>query len=191
MRQRMFPGPQPIGIFYACFVRQFILWAGETRTLMRRGIQQRMASAEIQVAPDRFEVSCGEALLVAELRSAIAVCVYDADEEAGALLHLRCIVRHSKPADVTDSTLATELLLLHRCLESLRESAPAARRLQARIVAHLADSPQVNPACDIVIKLVRHYLEDAGVQVLPEDIAAGPARTLRFRPAMGWVHTHA
>src|SRR6266403_1271028 len=89
------------------------------------------------------------------------------------------------------TTLATELLLLHRCLETLRESAPAARRLQARIVAHLADSPQVNPACDIVIKLVRHYLEDAGVQVLPEDIAAGPARTLRFRPAMGWVHTHA
>lgn len=148
-----------------------------------------MASAEIQVAPDRFEVSSGEALLVAELRSAIAVCVYDADEEAGALLHLRCIVRHSKPADVTDSTLATELLLLHRCLESLRESAPAARRLQARIVAHLTDS--LNPACDIVIKLVRHYLEDAGVQVLPEDIAAGPARTLRFRPAMGWVHTRA
>src|ERR1700694_1533215 len=27
-RQRMFPGPQPIGIFYACFVRQFIVWAG-------------------------------------------------------------------------------------------------------------------------------------------------------------------
>ena len=158
--------------------------------LTRRGIQRRMASSEIHVAPDRFEVSSGETLLTAELRSAIAVCVYDADEEAGALLHLRCIVRHSKPADVTDTTLATELLLLHRCLESLRESAPAARRLQARIVAHLVDTP-VNPACDIVIKLVRHYLEDAGVQVLPEDIAAGPARTLRFRPSMGWVHTRA
>src|SRR5437016_4411289 len=91
----------------------------------------------------------------------------------------------------TATTLATELLLLHRCLESLRESAPAARRLQARIVAHLADTLQVNPACDIFIKLVRHYLEDAGVQVLPEDIAAGPPRTLRFRPAMGWVHTRA
>src|SRR5437588_649160 len=63
--------------------------------------------------------------------------------------------------------------------------------VQARIVVHLADTPQVNPACDIVIKLVRHYLEDAGVQVLPEDIAAGPVRTLRFRPAMGWVHTRA
>src|SRR5256885_2258747 len=190
-RQRMFSRAQPMGIFYACFVRQFIVWAGEARMLIRRGIQRHMASAEIHVAPDRFEVSSGEALLVAELRSAIAVCVYDADEEAGALLHLRCIVRHSKPADVTDTTLATELLLLHRCLESLRESAPAARCLQARIVVHLADTPQVNPACDIVIKLVRHYLEDAGVQVLPEDIAAGPVRTLRFRPAMGWVHTRA
>ncbi|TLY97446.1 MAG: hypothetical protein E6K44_00600 [Gammaproteobacteria bacterium] len=83
-----------MGIFYACFVRQFMVWAGEARMLMQRGIQRRMASAEIQVAPDRFEVSSGEALLVAELRSAIAVCVYDADEEAGALLHLRCIVRH-------------------------------------------------------------------------------------------------
>jgi len=159
--------------------------------LIQRGIQRCMTNAELHVAPDRFEISSGEALLVAELRSAIAVCVYDADEEAGALLHLRCIVRHSKPADVTDTTLATELLLLHRCLESLRESAPAARRLQARIVVHLVDTPQVNPACDIVIKLVRHYLEDAGVQVLPEDIAAGPPRTLRFRPAMGWVHTRA
>src|SRR6202023_3926847 len=28
-RQCMFAGPQLIGILYACFVRQFIVWAGE------------------------------------------------------------------------------------------------------------------------------------------------------------------
>ena len=66
-------------------------------------------------------------------------------EEAGALLHLRGIVRTAKPIDVTDSTLATELLLLDRCLASLREAAPAARHLQARMVVHLADSPQAVP----------------------------------------------
>ena len=66
-----------------------------------------MESREIHVAPDRFEVTSGEALLITELQSAIAVCVYDAAEEAGALLHLRCIVRTSKPADVTDTTLAS------------------------------------------------------------------------------------
>jgi chemotaxis receptor (MCP) glutamine deamidase CheD len=149
-----------------------------------------MENREIHVAPDRFEVTAGEALLVTELSSAIAVCVYDASEEAGAMLHLRCIVKSSKPTDVTDTTLATELLLLDRCLESLRETAPAARHLQARIVVHLLeDGPPARNSCDTVVALVKRYLEDAGVQLLPEDIAAGPVRTLRFRPSMGWVHT--
>jgi chemotaxis receptor (MCP) glutamine deamidase CheD len=150
-----------------------------------------MESREIHVAPDRFEVTAGEALLITELQSAIAVCVYDAAEEAGALLHLRCIVRSPRPIDVTDTTLATELLLLDRCLESLRAAAPSARHLQARIVVHLAEAPHARPACETVVALVKHYLTDAGVQLLPEDVAAGPARTLRFRPSMGWVHTRA
>jgi chemotaxis receptor (MCP) glutamine deamidase CheD len=149
-----------------------------------------MDGQEIHVAPDRFEVSSGEALLVTQLHSAIAVCIYDASEEAGALLHLRCIVRSSRPVDVTDTTLATELLLLDRCLESLRASAPAARHLQARIVVHLAHEPHAGPACETVVTLVKHYLQDAGVALLPEDVASGPTRTLRFRPSMGWVHTH-
>jgi chemotaxis receptor (MCP) glutamine deamidase CheD len=150
-----------------------------------------MENREVQVAPDRFEITSGEALLVTELSSAIAVCVYDAAEEAGALLHVRCIVRSAKPVDVTDTTLATELLLLDRCLESLRAAAPAARNLQARIVVHLAEAPQARPACETVVNMMKRFLEDAGVQLLPEDIAQGPVRVLRFRPSMGWVHTRA
>ena len=148
-----------------------------------------MVSREITVAPDKFEVTSEDVLLVTELSSAMAVCMYDATEEAGALLHLRCIVRASKPADVTDTTLATELLLLDRCLAALRESAPSARPLQARIVVHLADAPQAGSAADTVLALVKHSLTDAGVRLLPEDVATGPARALRFRPCMGWVHT--
>ena len=150
-----------------------------------------MESREIHVAADRFEVSSGAAQLVTELSSAIAICLYDASEEAGALLHLRCIVKSSKPADVTDTTLATELLLLDRCLQSLREAAPSARDLQARIVVHLPESPQARPAYDTVISLVKRYLEDQEVTLLPEDVATGPPRRLRFRPSMGWVHTQA
>jgi chemotaxis receptor (MCP) glutamine deamidase CheD len=149
-----------------------------------------MESREIHVAPDRFEVASGEALLVTELSSALAVCLYDAAEEAGALLHLRCIVKSSKPADVTDTTLSTELLLLERCLESLREVSPAARDLQARIVVHLAETPHARPSYDTVITLVKHFLADEGVTLLPEDVATGQPRRLRFRPSMGWVHTH-
>jgi chemotaxis receptor (MCP) glutamine deamidase CheD len=150
-----------------------------------------MDSREIHVAPDRFEVSSGTALLLTELSSAIAVCLYDAAEEAGALLHLRCIVKSTKPADVTDTTLATELLLLDRCLQSLREAAPAARDLQARIVVHLPETPQARPAYDSVICLVKRFLEDQEVTLLPEDVTTGKPRRLRFRPSMGWVHTHA
>ena len=62
--------------------------------MRRGGIQHQMPTQrEITVAPDRFEVAADDAILITELRSAIAVCVYDAVEEAGALLHLRCIVR--------------------------------------------------------------------------------------------------
>jgi predicted anti-sigma-YlaC factor YlaD len=92
---------------------------------------------------------------------------------------------------VTDTTLATELLLLDRCLQTLREASPAARDLQARIVVHLQETPQARAAYDSVIKLVKHYLVDANVTLLPEDVATGQPRRLRFRPSMGWVHTHA
>ncbi len=157
----------------------------------RGGIQPLMEHREINVTPDKFEVALEDVLLVTQLTSALAVCVYDAEEQAGALLHLRCIVRTAKPIDVTDSTLATEMLLLDRCLASLREAAPAARHLQARIVVHLADLPQAAVMCEAMVTLVKRYLEDGGVRLLPEDIAAGPARNLRFRPAMGWVHARA
>jgi chemotaxis receptor (MCP) glutamine deamidase CheD len=157
----------------------------------REGIQHQMVrpQPEITVAPDRFEITEKDAVLVAELRSAIAVCVYDAVEEAGALLHLRCVVRISKPADMTDTTLATELLLLDRCVEAMRETAPAARNLQARIFAHLDDHPMASQVCETVLTMVRHFLEDSGVKLLPVEVGSGPPRELRFRPSMGWVQT--
>jgi hypothetical protein len=40
-----------------------------------------------------------------------------------------------------------------------------------------------------VLTMVQHFLTDGGVRLLPTDIASGPARTLRFRPSMGWLQT--
>ena len=143
---------------------------------------------EVVVAPDKFEVVADDAVLSAELRSATAVCMYDAVEEAGALLHLRFIVRSAKPADVTDTTLATELLLLDRCIESLREAAPGSKNLQAKIAAHLPESADAQRACESMLTLVRHFLDDSGMTVVTSDVAAGTAaRQLRFRPSMGWL----
>jgi len=143
---------------------------------------------EVAVAPDHYEIVSDDATLVAELRSATAVCIYDAVEEAGALLHLRFIIRSAKPADVTDTTLATELLLLDRCIESLREAAPGAKNLQAKLAAHFPDNPDAQRACENVLTLVRHFLDDCGMTVVASDVGGGPTpRILRFRPSMGWL----
>jgi chemotaxis receptor (MCP) glutamine deamidase CheD len=158
--------------------------------MRRNGIQHQMPpNREITVAPDRFEIVADDAILITELRSAIAVCVYDAVEEAGALLHLRCIIRTPKPVDMTDSTLATELLLLDRCVEAMRELAPSARNLQARVVAHMSDVVGSKEMFETVLTMVQHFLTDAGVRVLPMDLASGQVRALRFRPSMGWLQT--
>lgn len=142
---------------------------------------------EVIVAPDRFEIATDDVVFRAELRSAIAVCLYDAVDEGGALLHLRFIVRGVQPADVTDTTLATELLLLDRCVEALREAAPAARNLQARIAAHLPEHSAAVDACDRVLTLVSHYLRDTGADVSTPNLGVGATRLLQFRPSMGWV----
>ncbi len=82
---------------------------------------------EVIVAPDRFEVVADDAVLVAELRSATAVCIYDAVEEAGALLHLRFIIRSNKPAD------ASPIRRLRRsCCFSIDASSRCARRCRTR-----------------------------------------------------------
>ena len=145
------------------------------------------ALREVIVAPDRFEIATDDVVFRAELRSAIAVCVYDGVAESGALLHLRFILRGAQPVDVTDTTLATELLLLDRCIEALREVMPGARHLQAKIAAHLPENSTAVDACDRVLGLVSHFLRDAGAEVAPADIAVGARRRLHFRPCMGWV----
>jgi hypothetical protein len=90
---------------------------------------------------------------------------------------------------MTDTTLATELLLLDRCIESMREIAPSARNLQARIIVHLSDHPTAHQTAEAVLALVRQFLTDIDVRLLPPDITSGAPRALRFRPSMGWIQT--
>jgi chemotaxis receptor (MCP) glutamine deamidase CheD len=141
---------------------------------------------DVTVPPDRFEVMTEDVVFRAELRSAIAVCIYDAVDEAGALLHLRCILRGTQLAEVTDTTLAAELLLLDRCVEGLRDAAPSARALQVKIAAHLPEGARAD-SCEKMLELLVQYLRDAGATVAPADIGFGATRNLQFRPSMGWV----
>lgn len=143
------------------------------------------ATRDIPVGPDQFEVITEDLILRAHLDSAIAVCVFDTVDEAGALLHLRCVARQGNNPDATDTTLATELLLLDRCLETLRAAAPQARALKARIIVHMPAQSMARQACDTTLTLVGHFLKDIGAEVAPVDLAADEPREVVFRPCMG------
>ena len=140
---------------------------------------------QVSVPPDRFEVTADDTVFTVELNSALAVCIYDAVDDAGALLHLRVITRGAKPTDSTDTTLATELLLLDRCVQTLREIAPGARALQAKIAAHLPEDDPAQRAYNSVLTLVRDFLADVNIAQISADATAGAPRTLRFHPSMG------
>jgi chemotaxis receptor (MCP) glutamine deamidase CheD len=141
---------------------------------------------QLSVPPDRFEVVTDDTVFTVNLQSALALCIYDAVDDAGALLHLRLISRGgAQPAESTDTTLATELLLLDRCVERLRQIAPGARALQAKIAAHLPDATHQQRACDSMLLLIRHFLADVEIKEVSSDVAGGAPRTLRFCPSMG------
>jgi chemotaxis receptor (MCP) glutamine deamidase CheD len=140
---------------------------------------------EILVGSDQFEVVTEDLLLRAKLSCAMAVCVFDTVDEAGALLHLRCVARAGGNPDATDTTLATELLLLDRCVEALREAAPQARALKARIVVHVPASSNARTACESMLTLVGHFMQDIGAELEPVDLGTGAPREVVFRPCMG------
>ena len=140
---------------------------------------------EILVGSDQFEVVTEDVLLRAQLTCAMVVCVFDTVDEAGALLHLRFVERHGTNPDVTDTTLATELLLLDRCVQVLRNAAPQARALKARIVVHLPANSPARTACESMLTLVGHFMNDIGAELEPVDLGTGAPREVLFRPCMG------
>jgi chemotaxis receptor (MCP) glutamine deamidase CheD len=144
-----------------------------------------MTTREILVGSDQFEVITEDLILRARLDSAIAVCVFDTVEEAGGLLHLRCVARPGSNPDATDTTLATELLLLDRCVQALRAAAPQARALKARIIVHVPVDSSARPACDSMLTLVGHFMQDIGAELAPVDIGTQQPRDVVFRPCMG------
>src|SRR5580692_8154481 len=140
---------------------------------------------EILVGSDQFEVVTQDVILRAQLNCAIAVCVFDTVDEAGALLHLRCVARAGSNPDATDTTLATELLLLDRCVESLRAAAPQARALAARIIVHMPEQNAARAACDSMLVIVGHFMNDIGAELAPVDVGTAEPREVLFRPCMG------
>ena len=145
---------------------------------------------EIRVDPDHFDVVNRDVVLVAELDSTFALCLYDAVLESGALVHLRVgPPGRVQDPELTDTTLSTDLLLLDRCFVELRKSEPRAQHWQAKVVGQVQDLPGARQRFDGVQSFLSAFLHDTKVKLISCDTHVDHVQLLKFRPAMGHVRS--
>ena len=145
---------------------------------------------EITVEPDHFDVVTTDVVLVAQLESTFALCIYDAVLESGALVHLRVgPPGRVQDPELTDTTLSTDLLLLDRCFAELRKVEPRAQHWQAKVVGQVQDTPGGRERFDGVVAFLTAFLNDTKVKLVSSDTHVDKVQLLRFRPAMGHVRS--
>jgi chemotaxis receptor (MCP) glutamine deamidase CheD len=146
--------------------------------------------AEQAVGADDYAVVEEDVTLTASLRGSFAICIYDALEESGALVHLRS-GDHAAARDpeLTDNTLLSNLALLERTLRTLQATSPRAQHWQAKLVAHIGDSPIARERFKLLQEFISSYLLDSQVKLLSARVGLRPQMRIRFRPAMGQVQT--
>jgi hypothetical protein len=144
------------------------------------GIEAQPPQRATAVAPDRFEIAGRDGVLTALLACSLAVCVCDSRREWGGLAHLRFLANSNLDIDATDTTLASDLLLLDRFFANMRKAAPPWSPLGASLCASAIETPMGARATQTVLDTVRQFLKDADIALEREDIRPGGEYQLRF-----------
>ena len=144
---------------------------------------------EIAVAPDTYEVSPSPVILVAQLSGALGLCLHDEGRGVCGLLHLRYTSGDGRPADVTDTTLSSVLLVLDKFRRSVLGNHFRPDEVQARVIAHsLPPAVEAEPSATIV-DLVQADFVDSKIQCGAQIIRREGGVRLCFEPFHGrvWV----
>lgn len=145
---------------------------------------------EQAVGADDFAVVDEDVTLTATLQASFAICIYDALEESGGLIHLRSGEQGpARNPELTDNTLLGNLALLDRTLRALQAVSPRAQHWQAKLVAQIEDSPGARERFVALQEFVGAYLLDSSVKLLSARIGQRTQMRIRFRPSMGQVQT--
>ena len=142
------------------------------------------------VSSDDYRIVTDDLVLCAQLSSSLVVCLYDAVEEHGALLHLRLATPgQARDPNLTDNTLSSDLALLDRALRELSAASPRAQHWQAKLVAQTENQSSARVRCEGLQAFIGACLQDAGIKLVSSMAHVEPAVSVRFRPAMGQVRT--
>jgi hypothetical protein len=145
---------------------------------------------ELVVQADALRVSRETALLAAELRAALAVCVHDDTQGVGGLLHLRYVATSDdQPLDLTDNTLSSDLLLMDRFCKDLRSAGARKQSWRVNIFAHTPDAPGMDAPAATVLELVKAYFGDGRRAIECREFRRAMGLIVRFDAREGriWV----
>lgn len=114
------------------------------------------------VEPDAFRVARDAVWFVAELRGALAICVYDDTQGVGGMLHLKYVATNNdQPLDLTDNTLSSGLLLMDRFCKELRLLGARKQSWQVTLCAHIPERRNMDEPAATVVDLVMAYFADS------------------------------
>jgi chemotaxis receptor (MCP) glutamine deamidase CheD len=143
---------------------------------------------QLLVGPDSYEVSPEPVLMIAELSGAMALCLHDEARGVGGLLHLKFRSGDGRPADVTDNTLSSVLVVLDRFKKAVLGSHTRDDQIHARILAHSKQPVAAEPSASLV-DLVKADFADGKVRCGSEVIHRTEPLRVCFQPFEGkmWI----
>ena len=143
-----------------------------------------MSSGHIEA--DAFRIARESAPLSCELNAAIAVCVHDDTQGVGGLLHLRFIPHSAaKPADLTDNTLSSDLLMLDRFCKDLRSAGARKQSWRVQLLGHIPATEGMDTPAATLLDLLRAYFADSRLPVECKEVKRAGSVIVNFDPREG------
>jgi chemotaxis receptor (MCP) glutamine deamidase CheD len=152
---------------------------------MMRNTTMQQPVPKILVEPDAFRVA-RNAVLMAQLCAAMAVCVHDDTQGVGGLLHLRYVATNNNlPLDLTDNTLSSNLLLMDRFCKELRVLGARKQSWRVCVLGHTPEDAGMTVPAATVFDLVKAYFADSRLPVQCKEINRMPALIVHFNARDG------
>ena len=144
---------------------------------------------QIIVRPDTFEVSPEPVILVANLKGAMGLCLHDEGRGVGGLLHLRYTSDDGRPADVTDNTLSSVLLVLDKFKKAVLGNSFRSDEVQARVLAHSMPPQVESEPTATIVDLVQADFADSKIHCGSQIIRRADGIRVCFEPFQGrlWI----
>ncbi|MBC7982432.1 MAG: hypothetical protein H7Y02_01110 [Candidatus Obscuribacterales bacterium] len=149
-------------------------------------------TADIVIEPDGYKIGRDATPLAAHLQAAVAVCVHDDTQGVGGLLHLRYLAKgQTKPLDLTDNTLSSDLLLLDRFCKDLRTQGARKHSWRVRLVGHIPSGEGLDQPAATLLDLLRAYFADNRLPVECKEFNREQKLIVRLQPREGRVSVSA